>query len=90
MINSIKAFEAKLVSDDCLQVLKSYLDNFFDFIVRSPSYTDRRSKTNGGIETNRYVDWFAPCCAEFFQVLKPTDTFIFNIKEKVVVFTTFI
>lgn len=33
---------------------------------------------------NEYVRWFLPRTKEFLRVLKPTGTFILNIKEKVV------
>lgn len=68
---------------DCLNVLKSYDDSTFDLIVTSPPYADNRSKTYGGISPDAYVDWFTPRAAEFYRVLKPTGTFILNIKEKV-------
>ena len=31
-----------------------------------------------------YVEWFIPKTAEFLRVLKPTGTFVLNIKEKVI------
>ena len=69
---------------DCLEVLSNFDDNSFDLIVTSPPYADRRSKTYGGINPNEYVDWFMPRAAEFLRVLKPSGTFILNIKEQAV------
>ena len=68
---------------DCLQKLKLLEDNSVDLIVTSPPYADQRKNTYGGISTNKYVDWFLPISAELLRVLKPTGTFILNIKEKV-------
>ena len=33
---------------------------------------------------DKYVDWFLPISEELFRVLKPSGTFVLNIKEKVV------
>jgi len=69
---------------DCEDILKTFPDNSIDLIVTSPPYADQRAKTYGGVSPDDYVDWFLPKSAEFFRVLKPTGTFILNIKEKVV------
>lgn len=69
---------------DCLDVLRDYEDDSFDLIITSPPYADSRDKTYGGIKPDEYVDWFLPRAAEMLRVLKPTGTFILNIKEKVV------
>ena len=74
----------KIICGDCLDVLKVYPDNSIDLIVTSPPYADNRKKTYGGIAVNEYVRWFLPRTKEFLRVLKPTGTFILNIKEKVV------
>jgi DNA modification methylase len=36
------------------------------------------------VRPDEYVDWFLPKAAQFLRVLKPTGTFILNIKERVV------
>lgn len=69
---------------DCEQLLKKLPDNSLDLIFTSPPYADQRSKTYGGISPDHYVAWFLPKAAEFLRVLKPTGTFILNIKERVV------
>jgi len=67
---------------DCLDILKAIPDGRFDLIVTSPPYADRRTKTYGGILPDKYVEWFLPRSEQFRRVLKPTRTFILNIKEK--------
>lgn len=67
---------------DCLDVLRTFHDNTFDLIFTSPPYADRRKSTYGGIKPEHYVEWFLPRSAEFLRSLKPTGTFILNIKEK--------
>lgn len=74
----------KVIQGDCEDVLKGFPDNSFDLIFTSPPYADQRAKTYGGIKPDRYVEWFLPKAAEFKRVLKPTGTFILNIKERVV------
>ncbi len=69
---------------DCLEVLQQFEDDRFDLIMTSPPYADSRDKTYGGIKPEDYVEWFLPRAEQFLRVLKPTGTFILNIKEKAV------
>lgn len=69
---------------DSKEELKNLPDNSVDLIVTSPPYADQRKNTYGGIHPDKYVQWFLPTSKELLRVLKPTGTFILNIKEKVV------
>jgi site-specific DNA-methyltransferase (adenine-specific)/site-specific DNA-methyltransferase (cytosine-N4-specific) len=69
---------------DCKDKIKLLDDNSVDLIFTSPPYADQRKNTYGGICPGEYVDWFLPISEELLRVLKPTGTFILNIKEKVV------
>jgi DNA modification methylase len=70
---------------DCADILPvQFPDASVDLIVTSPPYADSRRGTYGGIHPDRYVEWFLPRAEQFRRVLKPTGTFILNIKEKVV------
>lgn len=69
---------------DSKEILKLLPDNSVDLIVTSPPYADQRKSTYGGIHPDKYVEWFLPISKELLRVLKPTGTFILNIKEKVV------
>ncbi len=80
----MKKLVAKLLLGDCESSLKDIKSNSIDLIVTSPPYTDRRSDTYGGVKPSEYVDWFIPKSKELFRVLKPTGTFILNIKEATV------
>jgi DNA modification methylase len=79
-----KPIKAELILGDCVRVLENLESNSFDLIVTSPPYADQRNGTYGGIEPDDYVEWFLPTSKELLRVLKPTGTFILNIKEKVV------
>jgi len=71
----------QIIEGDCENILQSFPDDCIDLIVTSPPYADRRKTTYGGVHPDRYVEWFLPRSAEFLRVLKPTGTFILNIKE---------
>lgn len=74
---------AEILQGDCLDLLAARPDDSVDLIFTSPPYADRRSKTYGGIKPEKYVEWFLPRAEQFLRVLKPTGTFVLNIKEKV-------
>ncbi len=74
----------KLYEGDCLQELKKLQAAFVDLIVTSPPYADQRQNIYGGIHADHYVDWFLPIASELWRVLKPTGSFVLNIKERVV------
>lgn len=74
---------ANLILGDCKEELKKLEENSIDLIVTSPPYADQRKNTYGGIHPNKYVEWFLPISKELLRVLKPSGTFILNIKERV-------
>ena len=80
----MKKIETDIRLGDCLEVLSEIPDNRFDLIVTSPPYADSRANTYGGIKPDKYVEWFLPRTQEMLRVLKPTGTFILNIKEKAI------
>ena len=69
---------------DCREVLKTIADNSVDLVFTSPPYADQRKATYGGIHVDKYVEWFLPIAEQLLRVLKPTGTFVLNIKEKAV------
>lgn len=85
-INAVPKFDShnKVVAGDCEEILRLVPDNSVDLIVTSPPYADQRSATYGGIKPDNYVQWFLPKADQFYRVLKPTGSFILNIKERVV------
>ena len=74
---------AEIECGDCLDILKDYPNDFFDLIMTSPPYANQRWRTYGGIPPKHYVKWFLERSEQFRRVLKPTGTFILNIKESV-------
>ncbi len=75
--------KTKIIHGDCRKKLKKIETDSIDLIITSPPYADQRRTTYGGVHPNKYVDWFLPISYELLRVLKPTGTFILNIKEKV-------
>jgi len=67
---------------DCKDVLARYPDNCVDLIMTSPPYADQRSSTYGGIHADHYAEWMLPRTSEMLRVLKPSGSFVLNIKEK--------
>lgn len=78
----MRKIETNIFEGDNKKILKLLDDNSIDLIVTSPPYADRRKQTYGGIKPEKYVEWFLPISKELLRVLKPTGTFILNIKEK--------
>jgi site-specific DNA-methyltransferase (adenine-specific)/site-specific DNA-methyltransferase (cytosine-N4-specific) len=83
-VNSFTAVSTNILNGDSKDQLKLLPDNCVDLIVTSPPYADQRKSTYGGISHDKYVEWFLPISEQLLRVLKPTGTFILNIKEKVV------
>ncbi|MDI3521290.1 DNA-methyltransferase [Anaerophaga thermohalophila] len=73
-----------IIHGDCRDVLKKIPSDSVDLIFTSPPYADQRKTTYGGIKPEEYVNWFLPVSKELLRVLKPSGTFVLNIKEKVV------
>ena len=73
---------ANIFLGDCKDELEKLGDNSIDLIFTSPPYADSRKNTYGGIHPDKYVEWFLPISEQLLRVLKPTGTFVLNIKEK--------
>ena len=72
-----------IILGDCKEELQKLPENSVDLIITSPPYADQRKSTYGGIHPDEYVEWFLPTSKELLRTLKPTGTFVLNIKEKV-------
>lgn len=74
----------RILQGDCRELLKTLPPDSVDLVITSPPYADQRKSTYGGITPDSYVEWFLPVSAELFRTLKPSGSFILNIKEKAV------
>ena len=69
---------------DCLDLMRAMPPDSVDLIVTSPPYADARKHTYGGISPDDYVAWFTQMAEQMLRVLKPSGSFVLNIKEKAV------
>jgi site-specific DNA-methyltransferase (adenine-specific) len=79
-----RPFHDSILCGDARILLTKLPSDSVDLIVTSPPYADRRSKTYGGIKPDAYVQWFLPIAEQLHRVLRPTGSFVLNIKEIVV------
>lgn len=75
---------SELILGDCRLELLAIPDDSVDLVFTSPPYADQRKNSYGGIAPDEYVDWFLPVSEQLLRVLKPTGSFVLNIKERVV------
>jgi len=74
----------RLYQGDAAIVLGKLAPASVDLIVTSPPYADQRKSSYGGVHADHYVEWFLPIADALHPVLKPTGSFVLNIKERVV------
>ncbi|MXZ90511.1 MAG: site-specific DNA-methyltransferase [Chloroflexi bacterium] len=75
---------AVLLLGDARFELAKVASESVDLIVTSPPYANQRANTYGGVKPADYAAWFLPIAGELQRVLKPTGTFILNVKEPAV------
>lgn len=80
----MREITTKVLHGDAKIALEKINDNLIDLVITSPPYADQRKATYGGIHADNYVEWFLPISKELFRVLKPSGSFVLNIKERVV------
>jgi len=75
----------KIYNGDCFDLIKELPDNFIDMVLTSPPYADIKSYGDdiNVLHPDNYVDWILPLFDEFYRVLKPTGSIIFNIGDKI-------
>lgn len=66
------------------KILETIPDHTVDLIFTSPPYAQQRQQQYASVSPDDYVAWFIPIAAQLQRVLKPTGTFILNIKENVI------
>ena len=84
LFSILDTVSVQLYQGDCAEALNRIPESSVDLIVTSPPYADQRKQTYGGISPDEYVDWFLPITDEMLRTLKPTGSFVLNIKERVV------
>lgn len=82
--NDAPVEKSQIYQGNCLEILPTLAANAVDLIITSPPYADQRKDTYGGVNPDKYVEWFLPIADELKRVLKDEGSFILNIKERVV------
>lgn len=73
----------RIFEGDCLDALRNEVaPQSVDLIFTSPPYADQRKSAYGGVHPDDYVEWFQPRAEAMRNCLKPTGSFVLNIKEK--------
>ena len=80
----VTGWHNQLLHGDCRELLGNIAGGTVDLIMTSPPYADSRKSTYGGIHPDEYVTWFLPISTQLWRVLKPSGSFVLNIKEKAV------
>lgn len=73
----------KIVTADCLDYMRTLPDSCIDVVITSPPYAEQRSNTYGGVSVDRFPLWMGDVGKEIYRILKPTGSFVLNIKEHV-------
>lgn len=73
----------RLIQGDCFSELDSFNEDSIDLIVTSPPYAMQRKGTYGGISVDDYPDWIEQIGIKIKRVMKPSGSFVLNIKEHV-------
>lgn len=81
---TVLEWQNRILQGDCREVLPKMPDAMVDLVITSPPYADQRRHTYGGVHPDDYVNWFLPISEQLSRVLKPSGSFILNIKERVV------
>lgn len=68
---------------DANAFLQELPDNYIDLVVTSPPYANQRNHIYDSVDETIYPEWIFNISKELFRVLKPTGSFVLNIKEHV-------
>ena len=76
--------QTNLILGDCRLELLAIPDVSIDLVFTSPPYADQRQNSYGGVQPDEYIEWFLLVSEQLLRVLKPSGSFVLNIKERVV------
>ena len=74
----------QIINADCLDELKKFPPESIDLVVTSPPYAGKRGDDYDTKPIKGYNDWFLEITEELYRVLKPSGSFVLNIKEPAV------
>jgi site-specific DNA-methyltransferase (adenine-specific)/site-specific DNA-methyltransferase (cytosine-N4-specific) len=71
----------KIICGDIFDKIKEIPDNSIDLIITSPPYAEKRKNAYGGIPSSDYANWLLSVSHQFMQKIKPSGSFVLNVKE---------
>ena len=74
----------QIINADCLNELKKFPPESIDLVVTSPPYAGKRGDDYDTKPIKGYNEWFLQITEELYRVLKPSGSFVLNIKEPAV------
>jgi len=74
----------QIINADCLDELKKFPPESIDLVVTSPPYAGKRGDDYDTKPIKGYNEWFLQVTEELYRVLKPSGSFVLNIKEPAV------
>ena len=74
----------QIINADCLDELKKFPPELIDLVVTSPPYAGKRGDDYDTKPIKGYNEWFLQITEELYRVLKPSGSFVLNIKEPAV------
>lgn len=73
--------ENGVLQGDSSDLLKCLDEGSVDLVITSPPYANARKEHYGGVPADDWKEWFMPISKEIHRVLKPTGSFVLNVKE---------
>ena len=70
-----------IYNEDCLATMGRMDPASVDLVITSPPYAGKRSDQYQSPTVDGYIEWFMPVSDQIRRVLRPSGSFILNIKE---------
>lgn len=74
--------KCRIICGDSRQALSTFSEQV-DLIITSPPYADARRHHYDSIHPDKFKEWFLSFHEPLYNALKPTGSFVLNIKDKV-------
>lgn len=74
--------KCQIICGDSRQALSTFSEQV-DLIITSPPYADARRHHYDSIHPDKFKEWFLSFHEPLYNALKPTGSFVLNIKDKV-------
>jgi DNA modification methylase len=69
----------RMIHGDSLAGMRELEDASVDLVVTSPPFALLTKKEFGNVESEGYLQWFAPFAVEIRRILKPNGSFVIDI-----------